>query len=239
MSTLSVPEIPFLFHEDGPPMTLQIGMVGTDGVVIVGDKKWYGEAGGYRETHHATKFKFDQQKGIAIACAEAEISRNIATRILEELQEKDYASPEYALQRIADGVGTGFRRFNVQIPQAHCLVVVSRPKIRLFSLRLGLEGADGAEIEDKRRAGDPGNLAMFFVDSYYGKRPIRQLVFLGAHVVLTAPRFNSDGIGGLEILLCDRNGFQVIPETYLKKLRRKSLALEEKPKSAFLTARLS
>jgi len=216
------------FSPEEPPMTMQIAMIGTDGIVVASDRKWGGDTGGSRETHLASKIKMDTQRGIAVACAESEVSLNIANAILEKLtEEMRSALPEPAIERIAKEVMHGFDHDRILRPQSHCLIVLNKPSRRIFSLKVGPDGETCTEFFDKRRAGDPGNPAMFFAQAYYAPRPIKKLAFLGAHIVLTAAQFNNDGIGGLEILLCDKRGFRMLSSDEIKELKKRSSTLHK------------
>jgi hypothetical protein len=219
------------------PMTMQVGMVGSDGIVIASDLKWGGDSGGSRETHLAPKIKVNDALGIGVACSEAEVSLNIATDILNQFKESDHEYPCLALERIARGGMDGFDRARATRPQSHCLIALRGKPFRLYSLRVGPEGQNCTEVFDRRRAGDPGNPAMFFAQAYYSPRPISELTFLAAHVVLTAPRFNSDGIGGLEILSAhEETGFRMLSSDEIEELKERSSALHETISRALFSA---
>jgi len=213
VSTAIAPQEFFALSEsEEVPMTMQIAMVGTDRIILASDLKWGGEAGGSRETHLAPKIKFNDAIGIGVACSEAEVSLNIATNILNQFKESDHESPCLSLELIARRSMERFDRAKVARPQSHCPIVLRGKPFRLYSLRVGLEGQNCTEVFNKRRAGDPGNPAMFFTEAYYSRRPISELTFLAAHIVLTAARFNPEGIGGLEILLAhEKTGFGLLP----------------------------
>ena len=221
---------PFVSSEE-LPMTMQVGMVGKNGIVLASDLKWNGDAGGQRESHYASKIKLCEERGIAVACSESEVSLNIASAIIDGFKQDDHLSPIPAIERIAKDA---MRRFDEPVfirsgnirPQSHCLVVLKGKPGKLFSLKVGPEGQNCSEELQKRRAGDPGNPAMFFVESYYTSRPVEQLVFLAAHVVLMAAHFNSGGIGSIKILVCDKSGFRMLPPDEIERLKSNSNALD-------------
>src|SRR6266700_1802091 len=110
---LAIPAVKARIHpaslgEDDPPMTMQVGMVGTDGIVIAGDTKWSNEpmlvnrnwAGG-RYGFNSTKMKFSTEHGIAIACArDMTVSCWMAHQILTILKPEEYADPIPTITRI-------------------------------------------------------------------------------------------------------------------------------------------
>ncbi len=221
------------FSLEAPQMTMQIAMKGTDGVVLASDLKWIGDAGGQRETHYASKIKFSERSGIAVGCSDSEVSLNIATKIIEELKASDYSSFCSAAERIAYSVMIEFDRNRIPRPQSQCLIILQGDRCHLYSLKVGIEGENCVEILDKRRAGDAGNQAMFFSEAYYALKPINKLAFLAAHIVLTAAQFNSEGIGGLEVILCDKRGFRMLSSENIEELKARSSVLEKTIRKAF------
>jgi len=71
-------------------MTMQVGMVGTDGVLIASDTRWMNTprlrnnqfwAGG-RYTFNSPKIRISHERGIAISCAkDMETARHVANEI--------------------------------------------------------------------------------------------------------------------------------------------------------------
>ena len=64
-------------------------------------------------------------------------------------------------------------------------------------------------------SGSIANAALFFIYRYYcqyftPKTPVAKLIMLAAHAVLTASKFNPEGIQGLEMVICEGNTFKTI-----------------------------
>jgi hypothetical protein len=79
-------------------MTIQVGMVGTDGVLIASDRLWMNtentQWASARHTSSSTKIVIDYQKGVAIACARSmELADQIARDLLSELDAEEWAGP--------------------------------------------------------------------------------------------------------------------------------------------------
>jgi hypothetical protein len=207
-------------------------MVGTDGIVIASDLKWYSETEGMRETHLASKIKIRDDGRIAIACAESEYSLNLSTLIFRGFQGTSSASRCAVLERIGEEAMGWCDKVPQPRPQCHCLIAMREP-FGLYSLRVGPEGQNCTKITDKRRAGDAGNPAMYFA-RFYEKKPASDLVFLASHIVLRAAQFNSDGVEGLEVLLCEEQGMRMLSDAEISAIKQRSEALQET-----LTAALS
>jgi 20S proteasome alpha/beta subunit len=207
------------------PMTMQIGIVGSDGVILASDMQWFDETG-TRVTYDSSKIVFDSTKGIAVGCSGSSISRIVQNRIVEDLAPNDFEYPYQPVKRIVQSVLT-----NVSYRDTQWLIVLdTKPRVRLFSLQI--QGSrpdlfDFIEVPNKMYAGDAKNSAVFFSETYYDRRPVEQLEMLAAHVILTAPRLNNAGIGGLEILVCDKSGFRMLLPDEIQELEKRSNALHE------------
>jgi 20S proteasome alpha/beta subunit len=214
-------------------MTMQVGMVGTDGILIASDKIW--TLPGARVTQTVTKLKYSGERGIGVGCAEAEMSVNIANRIIECLPDGNHEAPSYLLEQYAKEIMSGFdtpmyRRWGGPL-QSQCLVALNRP-FGLYSLKVGPEGVKCERIEDKTRVGDTDNSAIFFLESFYSLRRVEQLKLLAAHIVLEAARRNPVGVGGLEMLIVDGEGAKMVPQDELSKLTERSNALHDTIRNA-------
>ena len=70
---LSQANVSVEFHGEDPPMTFQVGMLGSNGIVLAGDTLWSASPfqGGYlvRNTYGSGKIRVSETKRIAIACA--------------------------------------------------------------------------------------------------------------------------------------------------------------------------
>jgi hypothetical protein len=218
--------------------TMQVGMVGTDGIVLASDTLWSIPAT-RRETFNASKLRVDCARGLAISCARSlETATMIAERLLSDLSDAELSETGRgccsAIERIAQTfIGHRDLRSDIQ-----CLIVSVRPTFRLFRLYSGpfFEGVrqmECQEVTDKSIAGDEANPAIFWSESYYEHRPIRTLVFLAAHLVVTARKFNSGTIDGLEVLLCDRSGIRHLDEKSIRTLKRKAKRFDENLRGKF------
>jgi hypothetical protein len=227
-------EFSVLAESEEIPMTMQVGMVGTDGILIASDKVW--TLSGIRGSHTATKFRYSVERGVGVACSESDISLNVAAKIVAELDAGHFEHPCREVERMAGDVMCGFDRSHLKIrgilpPQSQCLIAIAKP-FGLFSLKVGPEGQKCQYIEDKTRVGDTQNSAVFFMEEYYALRPIKHLRLLAAHIVFEASRRNPTGIGGLEILECDSSGLRMLPPDEINRLKKRSDALHGKVETA-------
>jgi len=229
-------------------MTMQVGMVGTDGVLIASDTKWYkvprvsdefwmGDKP--RVSFFSPKIIIDYQRGIAISRANnMEVAEEVAKQIIEHLPQG--TNLETAIQEIGERVleSAQWDRLEVQ-----CMVAFSKPTPELFLFTSGptREGKRGAIVRKMERyvfAGDNVNPATFWVERYYRRLPVKKLIPLAAHFIASASKLSSAAIDGLEIVFCDKSGphrldadsigkLQAMPDEWDKQIENLFLSHEQ------------
>lgn len=211
-------------------MTIQVGMVGTDGVLIAGDTQWtampklidtYWAAG--RHGYNASKIKVNHTRGIAISCAmDMGTACAIADKIMVELKDENFAFPEAIVQEIAMSVylRTSEKR------QAHCLIALPRPQPQLFLFQFVTDGEQWSpqceRMHSKAFCGDTVNAAIFWGEHYYKKLPVEQMSPLAAHLVVCAGKRNTAMISGLEIVFCTTSGCRRLSDDSIRDLQTKA-----------------
>jgi hypothetical protein len=239
-------KIGFLSPED-LPMTMQVGMVGTDGIVLAGDTRRTNSAVlsfdrpwiASRHGEDGTKIQISGNRKIAVSSAlDLGTAERIASAITERLDISNAALIQERIQVIANEVfdahpkpDTGFQ----------CLIVVSlAPKPRLFSVvNVNVEGepeqkAVCREWSRLAIAGDTVNGAIFWAERYYNqsllanRKPMAQLIPLCAHIVICARSLNTVTIGGLEMVICTSDGIEVQSEDVIQQLAERAEMREGK-----------
>jgi hypothetical protein len=194
------------------PMTMQVGMVGTDGILIASDTQWTQTPrlkmnqlwAGARSRLNARKVIIDRRRGMAIARARSmETAGHVASKILTNLLEEDYLYPIAAIEALGSTVLSAAENNR---DDAQCLIALMRPSPQLFLFQFGtINGVWGPicnRMETMAIAGDNLNSAVFWAERYYDKLPIERLIPLAAHLISVAHRLNNAMISGLEIVLC-------------------------------------
>lgn len=206
-------------------MTMLIGMVGADGVIIASDTRWVDQTG-VRHTFEASKVVFDSARGIAVGCSGSYlVSLAVADRIVADFVQTDSDLPRISIQKIANEVWNKTSRHPSE--SIHCLIALNmRDAVRLFSHQPGPDGLVCENVFDKMCAGDLSNAALLFHEAYYTQRPIEELKLLAAHIVLSAAKRNPIGVDGLEILLCGASGFCLAQSGDIQELQSRSTALD-------------
>ncbi len=218
-------------------MTMQIGMVGSDGILIASDTRWTAIPNlrlnerwvGGRYGHNATKIRVNRRKGIAIGCARnMETANQVATAIFERLGDADLNNPAYAIQEIGERIR---RSLTTDRDDAQCIIALIHPSPQLLLFQYGtVDGYWHSICEEMERfavAGDTVNAAIFWAERFYEKRPIRELAPLAAHLVKNAAHLNSAMISGLEVILCDHSGLQRLSKESIQALEVQSAAVDK------------
>jgi hypothetical protein len=185
-------------------MTLQIGMLATDGIVVVGDTwqyvepkdvPWYG--------YHSSKIKIAENNRIAVACAhDMDASFAIAKAIFQRLSEPKEARSDAILEiggRLASGT------------DSECLIAFCDPWPSLYRFVHAKGGEQKCEeILSGMAIGDHGNPACFWITRFHrGGLSCQQLERLAALAVVSAGELSNGSIGGLEAFVCRKSGIRL------------------------------
>lgn len=154
-------------------MTIQVGMVGSDGVLLASDTRWTDESGVWREPWDQTKVKIDHKSGIAVSLSGKMITAGrLADAIIAEGNHDWLTSEIGGRQRIGDAV---LSHVYPGTESCECLVVFMRPSMKLYRLKIAMIDKHWELLADpmlgKVFAGDCKNCAMFWVDRYYPHNP--------------------------------------------------------------------
>jgi hypothetical protein len=202
-------------------MTLQIGMILREEVVLVGDiwlhreppppspvkrsDAWMGERG--YKVRIADDGKMAMARAIDMYQADL-----IWLAIREGLSSEYWENPESRIEALTNSALSSERKWGT-----HCLLILCEPRPALFKIECGKDSATEKNICQCTRsagyvfAGDCFNPATFWATRYLPtdyetEWTIEQLTLLGVHIVADASVINSGAIRGLEIVRADRKG---------------------------------
>lgn len=199
-----------LFFDDEAPMTMQVGMIGADGIVIASDtmvtETVYSSRlpDGLREEYSGPKILIDRPKKMMISCAlDITSAVAVARKVISNW------SPEEDDEQ-ASQLGKLVNPFRDK-KSFECIVATSRPKLSLFRILYFYAHEDGrlfvTPVKDRICAGDHPNGAQFWHLRYYERaRRVSELKNLAAQLIVDAAFLNSSSIGGLEIATLDESG---------------------------------
>jgi hypothetical protein len=131
-------------------MTMQVGMVGTDGVLLASDTLWQNTESNQfsdsRDTTHGTKIEKNYRDGIAVACARnMELASQIAKDLISEMGSDDWESPETHVLQIANKV---LERAVEQRREFQCTIITTKAQRQIFKLHAGMSALHkGAQFQ--------------------------------------------------------------------------------------------
>lgn len=214
------------------PMTMQVGMVASDGVLLASDKQWV-ESSAFNHSFLSVKMGMNAAGTVAVACARSmELSVEIGQRILHELTPGDWESPQLRIEEIAREVLRGAE--DPARRDAQCLIVSRLPSPRLYRLWTGrVNGAHGMphcrQVENKAVTGDTMNAGVYWLERCYrSDRTMAELAPLAAQVIVSSAILNPAGIGGMHMLFCGPEAIEQMSDEQARALEAAALARDGK-----------
>ena len=228
-------------------MTFQIGMVGSDGILLASDTLCTNihasnavALDGTRTSFDAPKIQIEKAKGIAYCWSGDELGRILVNQISDlvnglrtDMRVFLSMCSQEAIHRAAV-----IRAANPAVPIGSCEVLlaiqtgstsVSLWKTRIVQSQNQFIPPTIEPIITKAITGDAVNAAAFFAEKYFPrfrKLPVQDLIRLAAHVVLMAGKLNSAGVGGLQIVVCRGSGFTELTTEEISSLVEQSSRLD-------------
>ncbi len=202
-------------------MTLQVGFVGSDGLVIASDRllqQWQFDALGSTSGYSLTlSSKFVARGGFLCYWCGDKVSELAASNICdlpwqnakEDVREALKIAGNKAWKQIyADGTnGSGYA-------DARKVIVVC-PDYSMFIVDVS-PCSFANVVLNKVVAGDIKNTARHFINNYVPDEiapinlPIGQLIFPAAHAILIGGKENPTGVGGLEVVVLPNDGPMIV-----------------------------
>jgi hypothetical protein len=191
-------------------MTLQLGLLGTDGLVIASDQNACFADDPIRSSSTSPKIFWDTHRGIVCA-ASGDLVAPLVAKDLVKL-EISAASPRDEvfdiLQRSVEELWRTHvpKKYNGdpdRNPSISLLVGLTANPHHLWRIGHPKVASGAAGYLDKIHNGDGANSAKYFTERFYKHPqllPINDLVFLAAHTIIEGGRLNPTMVGGLELL---------------------------------------
>lgn len=208
-------------------MTMQVGMVANNGIVIASDTLstrepsrnapegtvWYG--------YNGPKIVISDSCKIAVTCArDMMLASALAEALLEGLTPEHWLNLAPRIRDIASA-NSARRHWGA----VECLVALVEPSPALFHLQCLEQGTETfcPQITSFGFAGDRCNAAIFWAMRYYSARSaevrsVQSLLPLASQIIVDAGRLNSGSIGGLEIVYSDTSRFRRVAESDIRAL---------------------
>lgn len=196
-------------------MTMQVGLVASDGIVIASDKKLSYSGAGTNQAATTDKITWNDDQNILCADAGFRTSNTIASQIvnldtLELLLEPTDFRWRQQLFKTASGVS----RPSVLNPLDE-VIVVRRDSLDKFWI-VGKTTGSGESVDsvsDRLVTGDTGNLGRLWPSFFYkSSMNVTEMSFLAVLTIWWGEKHNPSSIGnGIDLVVCTKTGFQVQP----------------------------
>lgn len=222
---------------DEIPVTFQIGMVGSDGVLLASDRA-HTRPDSVRTTFSAEKLTIisSESSAYCYCCAGDDYTQMIADRICRLEKPEHTSAKEFFLLKASlafEKLRASFDAYSTG-PSGSIFLACGSEYVDL--IRISLHGKqDGLTVEkiDNRDfAGDGLNPAAFFIERYlpsgkYVKLPLEKLKLIAVHTILMASELNPVGIHGIDIVLCPHGkSFRELDLSEIEKLTQDSRKLD-------------
>jgi len=193
-------------------MTMQVAMVGTDGILLASDLMWAENNLPIRASQLSPKIKLSARCDVAVSFARSMETAGLVADAILALEDSDWDDPITTLMAAARGV---VEQPTIGRKEIQCLIVSAKPTVAAYFLRVSNMGGCWTpycqNVIGYACAGDDTNPAVFWVKRYYEHRPVEALLPLAAQLVVSASEVNSAGIGGLEIVTCVAGSIKRLP----------------------------
>jgi hypothetical protein len=225
-TAIAIQELVILSESEELPMTMQVGMVAQDGILLASDTLstrqpipgspigavWFG--------YNSQKILISEDSRIAVTCArDMMLASRVAEALINGLPSEVRASPQMHIRNIA----------SVELSNAHeneieCLIALLDPAPALFHLQCLRGGSESycPRITTFAFAGDRCNSSIFWAMRYYeatlhNSHFVLAMAPLASQIILDAAKMNSGSIRGLEIVYSDASGFHRMPEPEIRR----------------------
>jgi uncharacterized alpha-E superfamily protein len=213
-------------------MTLQVGLFGTDGIVLASDTSWASQNSKVRYTTSRSKIVVNHERRIAVSFARnMESSEKAANAISSQITDEQWESPK---SRIEELVTKAIHSLPHNRADANCIVVSATPELRLFNVDMSVDLSKGTEARplcwehsDKAFAGDEINPSVYWAERYYERIPVSQLLPIAVQIITNAGKLSPDRIRGLEVVVCQDAEFRRLSESDIEGLISWSNSLDK------------
>jgi hypothetical protein len=200
------------------PVTFQVALGASDGWLIASDTKENRYAGfssmpNLRETVETRKITYHRNTGTVYTSCGDYIMREACRDVVDmyESEFSDYPTDYDAFQARLRAIGDATwkkERGKTLPPQYRCALFAFGNSRPFWTLQLPHPREKASLVQftyDRVFNGDHTNPSKFFVETYHDQElPVRALLPLAAHTILMGGELNPSGVGGLEIVFCEK-----------------------------------
>jgi 20S proteasome alpha/beta subunit len=229
--------LPAVLSGEELPMTLQVALIGSEGVVIASDRLGVSPPTG-RNTVDASSLvsKIEWEKNFVCTFAGDDCVCRIAQRLANNIRKTTiFSDSSVFIKAVNDLLETHKIDWFCKSSQSRKIIwsQTDGQNLRLWSATFDADTFVLVENENWIVAGHQGNPARYWIDHYYRqnegqKKSTKGLKKLAAHMILTAKSLNTAAIEDLELVVgTAKGGFDKIKPSELDDLRKISEGIHE------------
>lgn len=226
MDTLPIVKNRLRLSEE-PPVTLQVVLRGSDGVVVASDRLISLQADPIAFTDRNSKMVIKPR--FVCTFAGDDCAKYISTKLAEKAADLVFESSGNFMDAVTAACDEykGKWKFSETQPRKILWVQFERPGFTIWAATYWActQNFELCDNPNSVFAGHDTNPARYFVEHYYGKYPMKTvsgLKKMAAHVILAGHLFNSGGVDELEMAIGDSRGFTPVLPDELQELKNKS-----------------
>jgi hypothetical protein len=236
----SISNRPFLeyhYASEEAPMTLQVALVGTDGIVLGSDRKENFTppsptlSDSVTTSSQGCKIFRDDSRGV-MACWSGQNPAKEVARQVVKMPDADIQKPQAWVALANEVFDRESRKLGMDYAESEVILVTKNDLTTIHRIKVDRESL-WVPVLDKAIAGHTANAAVYFTERFYPKDkklPMADLIPLVAHTILDAGRANPYGIEGLEIVCCSREGLLSVTDNEISRLTEFSSRVESEIK---------
>jgi hypothetical protein len=248
-------EVPNHVRQKLKRMTILVGIVGSDGIILAADRRMIRPAQNEHEFDDwfgILKIKHSEEHMVAYAAVGDSVSKTVGTKIFTALDTGDFSFTRihFSLEGIvASAVREAIEEANRQPALSHFAALEDRSLLIVFYghqvaepqlWRVSITPVFTAErVSEITVCGAIGNPARLLAHYFTEAAPVQALTFLAAHIVFAATRIDSLVIHGLDLAYFYKAGCRFLDANQKTKLRKQSDELDALiGRQLFLQARM-
>ena len=218
-------------------MTLLVGMIGSDGIVLSADQSRVRPAdaeGNFDDQMLGPKIYHIGRHGIAYAVAGDDLTDEIGYRLEQYISEGSLESSENRAPHLQDLVKRAIADIQAKRGAPHkdelvvertILLVFYAAQPELWRIRI-TPSLSAKPVSGITVAGAFGNSARFFEYYFQPNLPVQRLLPLAAHIVLMGGRIDTEMVKGLDVAIIQRGAHKFLDENEKAVLRERSENLD-------------
>lgn len=231
---------PFLSESELNSMTLQVGLIGSDGAVLASDTKVLVREGTFPSP--STISKIFSSEVLTCCWAGDEVSQYAAQAVVRHdwstlLTSGNRVSMISELCKLGRESWQEYLDERGEPPyQNRTVMIVFHADTSLWVLDVGRR-SNAERYLDCRIAGDPENTARHFAKYASNCReiPVANLITLAAYTIIVAGEENPKGVGGLEVAVIPRNGpARILTASQEQELHQRASAISRRVREGIL-----